>query len=175
MSALIIVDIQNDFLNGGKLEMPNNPNTIIDKINQLQKLPVFDKIIMTQHIYPSEWKNVRSTLIENTYGSEISSKLNKSDVDIIITKQLYSAFASNNILYSYLKSNNITTTYICGLAYDYCVGETAIDSSKYKFRTYIIKDLTKSYYDETEKAMSNKISNLDIEFINSSDIFNLYL
>lgn len=37
-----------------------------------------------------------------------------------------------------LKANQITKVYCVGLAYDYCVGQTALDSVKYGFETYII-------------------------------------
>lgn len=32
----------------------------------------------------------------------------------------------------------IDTVYCCGLAYDYCVGSTAIDAAKLGFKTFII-------------------------------------
>lgn len=34
--------------------------------------------------------------------------------------------------------------YVCGLAFDFCVGGTAIDADKSGFKSYIIEEATKS-------------------------------
>ncbi|MEM1135703.1 MAG: bifunctional nicotinamidase/pyrazinamidase [Bacteroidota bacterium] len=49
MKALILVDIQNDFVSGGALAVPNG-ETIIPLVNELQKF--FDIIIATQDFHP---------------------------------------------------------------------------------------------------------------------------
>jgi nicotinamidase/pyrazinamidase len=46
-SALIIVDVQNDFCKGGSLEV-QDANSIIPLINSLRELKVFDKVILTR-------------------------------------------------------------------------------------------------------------------------------
>jgi len=45
---------------------------------------------------------------------------------------------------------------LCGLALDYCVKFTAVDSKKYGFDTKIISDLTKSIgdFEEVKKQMT---------------------
>jgi len=45
-------------------------------------------------------------------------------------------------LFEYLNEQKVTDVFICGLAYDFCVGSTAIDSAKNGFNTKIIKDAT---------------------------------
>ena len=46
-SALIIVDVQNDFCKGGSLEVAD-ANSIIPLINKLRLLPTFDLVILTR-------------------------------------------------------------------------------------------------------------------------------
>ena len=46
-TALIIVDLQNDFCKGGSLEVPNS-NEIIPLINEIRHRPMFDMIILTR-------------------------------------------------------------------------------------------------------------------------------
>lgn len=50
MRAIILVDIQNDFLQNGALEVPDG-EAIIPIVNQLQ--PMFDLVVMTQDWHPS--------------------------------------------------------------------------------------------------------------------------
>lgn len=46
-------------------------------------------------------------------------------------------------LESILRSRNIQNVYICGLAYDYCVYNSAVSSSKLGFRTFIFDNMCK--------------------------------
>jgi len=173
-SALIIVDVQNDFLTKGALEVKNS-DEIISVINTLQKK--FNTIIATQDWHPNNHKSFASQhvnndvgdfielngiqqilwpdhCIENTFGSQISDKLNKDNIEKIIKKgnnkeiDSYSGFFENDKktkteLDDYLKLKKIDTLYICGLATDYCVKFTAIDATKLGYKTYLIMDACK--------------------------------
>lgn len=95
MKALIIVDIQNDFLKGGSLAVPDG-NAIIPVINKI--LPVFDILIYTKDWHPANHKSFASNhkeknvydvidlkgisqvlwpdhCIQNTFGSEFHKDL----------------------------------------------------------------------------------------------------
>ena len=50
-TALIIVDVQNDFCHGGSLAVEGSLE-IIPLINQLRKNPKFDYIVLTQDCHP---------------------------------------------------------------------------------------------------------------------------
>ena len=39
--------------------------------------------------------------------------------------------------------------YVVGLAFDFCVGSTALDAKKYGFDTYVVAEGTKSVSKET--------------------------
>src|SRR5690606_2099670 len=57
MRALIIVDIQNDFVTGGKLEVPNGEQ-IIPLVNMLSEK--FDLVVATQDWHPQDHKSFAS-------------------------------------------------------------------------------------------------------------------
>ena len=57
MRALILVDIQNDFVAGGKLEVPNGEQ-IVPLVNQLSDN--FDLVVATQDWHPSTHKSFAS-------------------------------------------------------------------------------------------------------------------
>lgn len=122
MKALIIVDVQNDFLPGGALEVPAG-DEIIPILNKLQV--DFDLVIATQDWHPEahssfasrhigtrpfdqiEWKGNVQTLwpdhcVQGSWGAEISNKLDTNRVEAIFRKgtdieiDSYSAFYDNN-------------------------------------------------------------------------------
>ena len=95
MKALVIVDVQNDFMKGGALEVPQ-ANEIIPLVNQLQKK--FELVVFTKDWHPANHKSFASNnsgkknydvidlngieqvlwpdhCIENTFGSEIHSDI----------------------------------------------------------------------------------------------------
>lgn len=122
MKALLIVDVQNDFLEGGTLAVPNG-NTIIPLINKI--LPNFDFLIYTKDWHPVNHKSFASNhknkknydvidlkgtsqvlwpdhCVQNTFGSELHKNLIKSGKNIYfilkgtdIEVDSYSAFFDN--------------------------------------------------------------------------------
>lgn len=69
MNALIIVDVQNDFLPGGALAV-NEGDTIIPAINELQN--DFDLVVATQDWHPADHKSFASAHPEKKIFDEIS-------------------------------------------------------------------------------------------------------
>jgi len=126
MKALIIVDVQNDFLPGGSLAVPEG-DRIIDVINKIQSR--FELAVLTQDWHPQNHKsfasnhtnkkpfdvielnNMQQTLwpnhcVQGTYGAEFSSLLNTNKAEAIFRKgtnpdiDSYSAFFDNGHLKS---------------------------------------------------------------------------
>ncbi len=173
-SALLIIDVQNDFCPGGALAVANG-DRIIGKINNFQL--DFDNIIITQDWHPKDHKCFASThnleeysTIELSYGTQIlwpdhciqdsdgarlHKKLNTSRSSLILRKGLdknidsYSAFFENDRetstgLDGYLKCKNIDSLFICGLAFDFCVFYTAIDGIELGYNVTVLEYLTKA-------------------------------
>jgi nicotinamidase-related amidase len=57
-----------------------------------------------------------------------------------------------------------------GLAYDYCVGSTAFDAIQNGFKTYLIRDGTKSVAKDSEDKMKQRLDEAGVIEINSSDL-----
>lgn len=124
MKALIVVDIQNDFLQGGSLAVQGG-NEIIPVINSIQEK--FDLVIATQDWHPKGHKSFASQhsnksvydkidlngieqvlwpdhCVQGTVGAEISSELNQNKIEAIFRKGMnitidsYSGFYDNGKL-----------------------------------------------------------------------------
>ena len=121
MKTLILIDVQNDFMPGGSLPVPQG-NEIIPLINAI--LPRFDLIVATQDWHPAshksfasnhEGKEVFETIdlngleqklwpdhcVQNTFGAELHSDLNAGSIEAIFRKGMdpeidsYSGFYDN--------------------------------------------------------------------------------
>lgn len=101
--------------------------------------------------------------VEDTDGAEFHPDLDlgKCKKDFYIFKKgnmphfhPYSGFAevletNESELGMFLKNRGISEIYVCGLALDYCVKDTALDGVKLGFDTYVIRDACKSINPDT--------------------------
>jgi nicotinamidase/pyrazinamidase len=114
--------------------------------------------------------------LQNTWGAELHPELMVcSGKDIIfekasdIDKDSYSAFRNENGVETglgrILKSRGIRQTYICGLAYDYCVGLTALDAAKSGFEVFLVENATMSISREGREQMRQKLRENNVHLI----------
>jgi nicotinamidase/pyrazinamidase len=126
MKALIIIDIQNDFLPGGALEVPES-DKIIPVVNKLQEH--FELVVATQDWHPANHKSFASNhknkqpfdiielgsiqqilwpdhCVQGTAGADFPESLNMNAVEAIVRKgtdpeiDSYSGFYDNGHLKS---------------------------------------------------------------------------
>ena len=146
--ALIVVDVQYDFLPGGTLAVPEG-DLVIPVINKL--LPAFSKIITTQDWHPENHISFKAQggiwpphCVQNTHGAEIHKDLKVQNTIHILKGnnpdfEAYSGFQGTD-LSDRLHMDGVTTVYIAGLATDYCVKNTVLDALNHRFETYVITD-----------------------------------
>ena len=149
--ALIIVDVQNDFLSGGALAVPHG-DEVIAPINALAADPVFDVVIATRDWHPADHASFADQggpwpahCVAGTPGAELSTELNHEAIDVIIDTGTtvdadgYSAFESE-ILRELLREEHVVAVTITGLATDYCVRHTAADALREGLLVTIVSD-----------------------------------
>ncbi|KAF2840888.1 Isochorismatase hydrolase [Patellaria atrata CBS 101060] len=118
--------------------------------------------------------------VQGTPGSELIEELDKNKINVIIEKgqdkrvEMYSAFAdpfpttvSSSRLGKTLKDADITHVYCVGIATDYCVKYTALDSAKEGFVTYFIEDATKPVDPSAVDDVRNELQKFGVTFIQS--------
>ena len=134
------------------------------------------KIIEETAIHQVLWP---AHAIQNTFGAEFHRDLRIEPTDIIVKKGLhrlydsYSAFGCKHDktqMKILLRSKNVRKVYVCGLALDYCVGNTALDACKAGFEVYVIMDCTKPVNQETGDKMIEEFQKRGVHMIESSDI-----
>ena len=157
MKALLIIDVQNDFIKGGTLAVPD-AELVVPVINQL--MDKFDLILATQDWHPKktahfeEWP---THCVAGSRGADFPEELHKEKINQIFYKGTdnkddgYSGFEATNIeLVNYLKEKNISKLYLCGIALEYCVKSTALDALKEGFEVVLIRDAIANFAREQE-------------------------
>jgi nicotinamidase/pyrazinamidase len=137
--ALIIVDVQVDFLPGGALAVPDG-DAVIEPINALAAGPGFDIVLATRDWHPADHVSFQAQggpwpphCVKGTPGAQLSSALDQGRIDLVIDKgttpeaEGYSAFESDE-LRSLVRTERIVAATIVGLATDFCVLHTARDA-----------------------------------------------
>jgi nicotinamidase/pyrazinamidase len=170
--ALLVIDVQNDFMPGGALAAENG-DAIVPLINTLAKK--FDHVILTQDWHPAQHISFASThgrknyetieapyghqtlwpehVLQHTEGAAFHPALHIPHAELILRKGFrrhidsYSAFLENDHvtptgLAGYLRERNLQRLFLCGLAYDFCVRYSAIDGKSLGFETIVIEDAT---------------------------------
>jgi nicotinamidase/pyrazinamidase len=182
--VLLIIDVQNDFCEGGSLEV-KNANKIIPGINKIQKK--FDFVVASQDWHPSDHCSFKSNnkdgpwpdhCVQSTFGADFRKELDLSNIHFIIRKgyhknvDSYSAFYENDNKTStrleYLFDNKDFDYYVCGIALDYCVFYSAKDAKKLGYDVYVIEDLCEGIGSREECI--TKMKELGINVIKSEDI-----
>jgi len=143
-NALIVEDIQKDFMPSGGYPIPKG-NEVIQPINTLIDFAKKNKWLI---IFSRDWHpKGMNHCVQDTEGAKFHPDLHIQKDDILISKgedasdKHYSTFNGDNIdLLPLLKKNAVTHVYIAGLALEYCVLHTALDSEKNGFITSVLID-----------------------------------
>lgn len=121
--------------------------------------------------------------VQGTEGSYFHKDLDIDDCDTVIQKgtnikvDSYSAFFENDqvsqprlengeTLSSILKTIDVDTVVLVGLAYDFCVGFSALDARKEGFEVIVVKSATRSIdLDGSEASMDAKLSKAGVKVV----------
>ncbi|WP_309399657.1 nicotinamidase [Cerasicoccus maritimus] len=150
-TALIIVDLNNDFMPGGALGA-EGADAVLPVINELAAGDAYGLVVATQDWHPEEHVSFDQWpphCVAGTPGAELHPHLDDANIDVIIRKGFdahadsYSGFynehGETNGLAELLRARRIEAVDIVGIATDYCVKATAIDAAtKAGFRTRVL-------------------------------------
>jgi len=147
MKVLLIVDVQNDFCEGGALGASGN-DKVVPVINKLQ--PKFDFIVASKDWHPENSVHFDKWpvhCVRNTQGAAFHPELNTENIDKVVLKGTndkddgYSAFeATTDNLVELLRKKDVDKLCIAGLTTDYCVKNTVLDALKNGFEIYVVED-----------------------------------
>lgn len=189
-TALIVVDVQNDFCLGGKLAVPEG-DKVVEPINRLLERGRERGwlLLASRDYHPADTTHFADFggvwpihCIQGTLGAEFHPDLLLGEDITVITKGTgkdendYSAFDGktpiNLDLETFLTLHRVGKIYITGLATDYCVKATAIDAAQRGFEAIAVEDAVAAVNinpDDGDKAVA-EMKAAGVEFAKTSDL-----
>ena len=174
--ALIVVDMQRDFMPGGALPVPEG-DKIIPKVNEyIRKFKEKGALIVaTRDWHPENHISFRERggpwpghCVQNTPGAEFLVDLPEDAVIISKAtepdKEAYSGFEGTDLA-KILRGNGVKRVYICGVATEYCVRATALDALKHGFEVYLLRDAVKGIKPEDEERALEEMKSRGIKIV----------
>lgn len=167
-SALVIVDVQNDFTPGGALAVPQG-DEIVERINALAASGDYELVVATRDWHPADHNSFAEQggpwpvhCVAGTQGAQLHPALVQLHIDITVDKGQavdtdgYSGFERTD-LEEILRERGITNVTVVGLATDYCVKNTALDALRAGFQVTVDTDAVRGvevHEGDSERALA---------------------
>ena len=167
--ALIIVDVQNDFCEGGSLAVGGGA-AVAAAISLVLPAGGWDHVVATKdyHIDPGAHFSPHPDYVDSwpahcvvgTAGSEFHPSLATDQIEAVFHKgehqAAYSGFEGHTDagedLTSWLRSRDVREVDVVGIATDHCVRATALDAAAAGFDTTVLLDLTAGVAEATTSS-----------------------
>jgi nicotinamidase/pyrazinamidase len=186
--VLLVIDVQNDFCPGGALAVPRGDEVIapirriaprfehiiltqdwhppihfLRRIASRQTALRFHRAAYgPQTLWPPH-------CVQGTSGAEFHPALGLAQAELILRKGFrpqidsYSAFFENDRsrptgLADYLRDRGLTRVFLAGLAYDYCVGYSALDARRLGLTAFVLRDACRAI------DLNGSVAAIDAEF-----------
>ncbi|HEY8471161.1 MAG TPA: isochorismatase family protein [Natronosporangium sp.] len=165
--ALIIVDVQNDFCEGGSLAVAGGAAVAASISRLLRESPErWDHVVATKdhHVDPGDHFADQPDYVDSwpphcragTSGADFHPELDTDRIEATFHKgeyqAAYSGFegkAGSIGLAAWLRMHDVDTVEIAGLTTDHCVRATALDAVREGFATTVLLDHTAGVAKET--------------------------
>ena len=185
--ALIVVDVQNDFCEGGSLPVAGGARVASDIAELVHRwsaqdagAPEYSHVVATKdhHVDPGDhWSrdpDFRDSWPVHckvgTEGEAFHPNLDPQPFDAIFLKgehvAAYSGFegaAAGVALATWLRERDVTEVDVCGIATDYCVRATALDAVREGFATRVLLDLCAGVAPGTSEAAVREMAEAGVE------------
>jgi len=136
-TALLLVDFQNDYFPGGKMELYKSTEA---SLNAREILEFFrDKKMPIIHVQHFSIYRGAAFFVPDTEGVKIHFNVTPLANEKVIKKNYPNSFRETELLDN-LKFNEIQKIVICGMMTHMCIDATARASFDYGFENIIIKD-----------------------------------
>jgi nicotinamidase/pyrazinamidase len=121
--------------------------------------------------------------VQGSKGAEFHPALHLTQAELILRKGFrpqidsYSAFFENDRvtatgLAGYLRDRNLTRVFLVGLAYDFCVGYSALDARRLGLEVFVLRDACRAIdLDGSVEKMEAEFSKSGVKLLASAELF----
>jgi nicotinamidase-related amidase len=179
--ALLIIDMQNDFVLEGRPLRVASAGTVIPKIQKVlaafrtKKFPVFH-IVRIHRKDGSDVEIIRKDrfrthpfAVEGTEGAAIVDELTPLPGEYVIPKIRMSAFIGTE-LDLMLRNLGVTDLIVAGIQTPNCIRTTVFDAIAYNYPVVLVGDATGAQTDEIHAANVRDIQNIGVRILTAGDL-----
>lgn len=157
-TALLVIDMQQLWVaKGARMEVPS-AREMVPRFNNLISTCRQEgiKVVFTRHAHSADGSDLglykefipttdgKPFLVDGTPEAAIYGEMDHRDTDVVITKQIYSAFLGTNLDHI-LRINGIDTLIIGGIITAYCCEATARDARHRNYKVIFLSDGNETY------------------------------
>ncbi len=180
--ALLVVDVQNDFCEGGSLAVAGGATVAAD-VNDLLSGQGYTAIVATRdhHVDPGPHFSDHPDFVDTwpphcvagTPGAEFHPALETGPIQEVFSKGAYSAAYSGfegvsptgESLADWLRHHDVDAVDVVGIATDHCVRATALDAATAGFRTRVLLAYTAGVSPVTVEAALAELDDAGVELV----------
>lgn len=178
MRALLVVDVQHDFTEGGSLAVEGGQQVaaqIRDVLNDYEVTVASQDWHVDPGAHFSEQPDFATSwprhCVVGTDGPRLQEPLTEDLFTVVVRKgehtAAYSAFEGHTpdrtLLGDWLRARGVTQVDVCGIATDHCVRATALDAVAQGFPTRLRQDLARGVAPETTAAALTELQDAGVE------------
>ncbi|MBB4933690.1 nicotinamidase/pyrazinamidase [Lipingzhangella halophila] len=181
MRTLIVVDVQNDFCEGGSMGVTGGAN-VASAVSRLieEHRGDYAYVVATRdyHIDPGAHFSDHPDFVDSwprhcvvgSSGAEFHPGFDASVADAVFSKGEYTAAysgfegaaADGSLLAEWLRQRGVTEVDVVGIATDHCVRATALDAAAAGFTTRVLLGLTAGVTRETVDSALQQMRDADV-------------
>lgn len=181
--ALVLVDIQRDFCEGGALAVEGGAD-VAERIRELIDLGAWDHVVATRDMHVDPGEHFSDTpdfsdtwpvhCVLGTEGADFHPSVPMEHIDAEFHKgayaPAYSGYEGVNpeggiSLVEWLHGKGVTSVDIAGIATDHCVLATALDAVEAGFETRVLLDWCAGVARETVNQACIRMSEAGVELV----------
>ena len=180
-AALLIIDMQNDFVLEGKPHQVPGARAVIPKIQAVlsefrrRSLPVFH-IVRIHRADGSDVEIFRQGrfrdhpfAVSGTHGGAVVDELAPQQGEYVLEKTRMSAFIGTE-LDLMLRTLGVTTVFVAGIQTPNCIRTTVFDAMAYNYPAVLIDDATGAASEEIHRANARDMQNIGVRIVKTADV-----
>ena len=175
--ALIVVDVQNDFCEGGALAV-NGGAQVASAISRYLPDSSYDHVVATRdyHIDPGQHfsdnpdfaRSWPRHCVAGTAGAAFHPDLDIAPIEAVFSKGQYSDGYSGferTALQEWLSDRGVDSVDVVGIATDHCVRATALDAARAGLNTTVLLQLTAGVSRETVDSALSELRDAGVSLV----------
>lgn len=163
--ALVVIDVQKDYMDQGKFPLWNTENTVNTVVSAIEKAKAADiPVILVQHEVEGDPKT--GVFIKDTEGVQIVDSILAAAPNAPVVKKAFADSFYETDLEHLLSQLGVTDLILCGMMTQNCVTHTAMTKSVSKYNVKVLSDATTTVNDALHyialEALSTSVELVDI-------------